>query len=173
MSSEIPDAVERALASHDAFDREKDGYTLETTVFDTDITVDEAEGKRDGEFTVTVFLPTLEAAVADETVPSVVEDGWFETLERRLADTFSVAQTGTHEPIRLERDAEEVRVILEYLAWDGAAGVDDAKTLIEYVEGTFAQGMIPGYEYHGPAGALLNRATQQGAEAAADDGTPL
>lgn len=162
MTDEIPGPVERALTNHDAFDHSGDGYELTTTVFDVAIDADDAPGERDSTFTVTVFLPTLDAAVADESVPAVVEDGWIETLERRLDDTFSVAKTSTHEPVDLERDTDEVRVTLEYVAWDASEGVEDAKTLIEYVEGTYAQGMIPGYEYQGPAGKLLERAKQHG-----------
>lgn len=174
----LPDPVERALESHEAFSiRERqpsaridsesdsdvpDGYELETTVFETHVTAREADGRRDGVFELTVLLPTLDAAVADEVVAPVVEDGWFETLERRLEDTFTVAHTSTHEAPTVERDGDEVRVHLEYTAWDAREGVDDAKALIEYVEGTFAQGIIPGYEYRGPAATLLESAQARG-----------
>ncbi|WP_254766983.1 DUF5813 family protein [Salinilacihabitans rarus] len=167
--TDLPDPVARELESHDAFEPADDGYDLETTVFDAAVTADEAEGERDGAFRVVVAVPTLDAAVAGETVAPVVEDGWFETLERRLADVFSVAHTSTHEQPRLERDDDEVRVILEYVAWDAGEGVDDAKTLIEYVEGTFAQGIVPGYEYRGPAKALVENAQRHGRQAADDE----
>ncbi|MFC6716861.1 DUF5813 family protein [Natrialbaceae archaeon GCM10025810] len=172
---DFPEPVERALESHDAFARvdldetasdDRVGFDLETTVFDAAITADEAEGKRDGRFRVTVFLPALGAAVADDSVAQVVEDDWFETLERRLQDIFSVAHTSTHDDPVLERDDDEVRVILEYAAWDAEEGVEDAKALIEYVEGTYAQGIIPGYEYVGEAATLLENAQSRGQEAA-------
>ncbi|RZH66392.1 DUF5813 family protein [Natrinema altunense] len=159
------------LESHDAFDRTDDGYDLATTVFETTITADDAEGKRDGRVRVTVTLPTLGAAVADEVVADPVEDGWFETLERRLADVFTVAHTSTHDEPVVERDATEVRVHLEYTAWDATDGVEDAKALIEFVEGTFAQGIIPGYEYQGEAATLLENAQNRGQQAADGDGT--
>ncbi|SDQ26399.1 DUF5813 family protein [Natronobacterium texcoconense] len=168
--TELPDAAERELESHDAFAPTDDGeYELETTVFDATVTADDAEGKRDGEFTVTVSLPTLDAAVEGETVAPVVEDGWFETLERRLGDVFSVAHTSTHDEPVVERDSSEVTVRLEYVAWDAAEGVEDAKTLVEYVEGTYAQGIIPGYDYRGPAATLLANA-QQNAQNATEEG---
>ncbi|MFU8867191.1 DUF5813 family protein [Natronococcus sp.] len=168
--TELPQPVERALEDHDAFDALEDGYELTTTVFETTVAATDAEGKRDGRFRVTVSLPTLDAAVADEAVAPVVEDGWFETLERRLGDTFTVAQTSTHEEPTVERDGGTVRVELEYVAWDAAEGVADAKALIEYVEGTYAQGLIPGYEYRGPAATLLESAQSRGREAAEGDG---
>ncbi len=163
--ADLPDPVAAALESHDAFDPTDDAddaYELTTTVFETAVAATDAEGKRDGEFRVRVALPTLDAAVAGETVAPVVEDGWFETLERRLEDVFSVAHTSTHEEPTLERDGDDVVVTLEYVAWDAAEGVDDAKTLIEYVEGTYAQGIIPGYEYRGPAATLLENAQSRG-----------
>lgn len=124
----FPDPVARELEAHDAFEpADNDTYRLTTTVFEATVIASDAEGKRDGEFTVTVSLPTLDAAVANEAVASVVEDGWFETLERRLEDVFSVAHTGTHDDPIVERDTESVTVTLEYLAWDAAEGVEDAK----------------------------------------------
>ena len=163
--TELPAAAERELESHDAFTPTDEGYDLTTTVFETTVTATEAEGKRDGRFHVSVTLPSLDAAVADETVAPVVEDGWFETLERRLEDTFAVAHTSTHEEPAVDREGEDVHVTLEYVAWDAGEGVDDAKTLIEYVEGTYAQGIIPGYEYRGPAATLLENAQDHGQEA--------
>ncbi|MGM0387469.1 MAG: DUF5813 family protein [Natrinema limicola] len=169
--TDLPASVDRALEAHDAFARTDDGYTLTTTVFETTVTADDADGKRDGRFHVTVFLPTLDAAVAGEHVADVVEDGWFETLERRLDDVFGVAHTSTHDEPVVERDGDEVRVCLEYTAWDATEGVEDAKALIEFVEGTYAQGIIPGYDYRGPTATLLENAQQQGQQAADDNGS--
>ncbi|WP_255170436.1 DUF5813 family protein [Natrononativus amylolyticus] len=171
--TDLPGAVDRALEAHDSFAPTADGYALETTVFEAIVTAAEAPGERDGAFHLIVDLPSLSAATHDPVDP-VVEDGWFETLERRLADVFSVARTSTHEEPRLERDPERVRVVLEYVAWDAEEGVDDAKTLIEYVEGTYAQGIIPGYEYRGAAATLLESAQQRGQQADGErGGTPL
>ncbi|WP_439027471.1 DUF5813 family protein [Haloarchaeobius sp. DT45] len=158
--SEIPVAVERALDRHDAFTAADSGYVLDTTVFEALVTATDGEGKRDGEFVVTVWLPTLDAAVTGETVHEVVEDGWFETLELRLEDTFDVATTTTHDPPEVTRTDDEVVVELSYVAWNASEGVEDAKTLVEFVEGTYAQGIVPGYEYGGPAAELLQSAVQ-------------
>ncbi|WP_440766159.1 DUF5813 family protein [Natronorubrum sp. DTA7] len=162
----LPDPVARELESHDAFEpTTDDSYKLTTTVFDATVTASDAAGKRDGAFSVTVTLPTLDAAVAGEAVAPVVEDGWFETLERRLEDVFTVAHTSTHDEPTVERDATDVTVSLEYVAWNAGEGVDDAKALIEYVEGTYAQGIIPGYEYQGAAATLLENAQSRGQRA--------
>ena len=175
---EPPEVVERAFEASEAFDSTDGGYALSTTVFETAVTataigdgtataIDDgtATATEDGpaaRFHASIWLPTLDAAVAGEPVPAVVEDGWFETLDRRLQDAFSVAQTdGETEPV-LERDEGVVRVRLTYAPPTARQGVADAKTLIEFVEGTYAQGIIPGYEYRGPAATLVERASNAG-----------
>jgi hypothetical protein len=164
--SEMPEPVRRALDRHDAFSPSDDGFSLDTTVFETVVTATPAEGKRDGRFLVTVSMPSLDAAVAGETVHEIVEEGWFETLSLRLEDTFDVATTSSFEEPRVEHHGDEVRVELEYTSWNAREGVEDAKATAEFVEGTYAQGIIPGYEYHGPAAMLLENAVQN-----ADNGT--
>ncbi|WP_246998613.1 DUF5813 family protein [Halosolutus gelatinilyticus] len=168
--TDLPPAVERELDAHDAFRPSDEGYDLTTTVFETIVAADDAEGERDGRFVVTVVLPTLDAAVAGESVADVVEDGWFETLERRLKDVFTVTHTSTHDDPLVDREDDEVRVTLEYVAWDAREGVEDAKALAEFVEGTFAQGIVPGYEYRGEAATLLENAQNRG-QSESEDGS--
>ena len=175
------DAARDALVSHGAFDpREDDAFACTTTPFDATVAVDPAEGKRDGVFTVTVSMPTLSAAVESEAVADVVEDGWYETLELRLEDAFDVTQTTTTDSIEVERDGDAVHVELSFTGWDAGQGVDDAKALIDFVEGTYVQGIIPGYDYGEPVSQLRQAARQRGERAAEDDdrtgghgGTPL
>lgn len=162
--STLPDAVRRELESHDAFEPADDGYRLTTTVFDATVTAEAADGERDGRFAVVVTLPTLDAAAADP-VAAVVEDDWFETLERRLRDVFTVARTSTHDDPVVDRIDDEVRVTLAFTAWNAREGVEDAKALVEFVEGTYAQGIVPGYEYRGAAATLLENAQSRGQEA--------
>lgn len=169
--TDLPAPVERELDAHDAFTPADVGYDLTTTIFETTVTADEADGDRDGRFVVTVSLPSLDAAVAGESVASVVEDGWFETLERRLQDAFTVAHTSTHDDPVVDLEGDDVTVALEYVAWDAGEGVEDAKALIEFVEGTYAQGIIPGYEYRGEAATLLENAQNRGQQAADGDGS--
>ncbi|ELZ06271.1 hypothetical protein C482_00575 [Natrialba chahannaoensis JCM 10990] len=168
----LPEAIDRELAAHDSFDpadptdEDPEQYELTTTVFDARVTATDAPEPRDGQLTVEVTVPALNSAVAGETVAPIVEDSWFETFERRLADVFTVAQTDTHQDPGVERHDETVTVELEFTAWDAANGVADAKALIEYVEGTYAQGIIPGYEYEGSAATLLESAQSRGQQAA-------
>ncbi|WP_254862314.1 DUF5813 family protein [Halovivax gelatinilyticus] len=168
----MADAVERALDTHDAFEPGADGYVLETTVFDVSVTATAAEGERDGAFEVTVVVPTLSAAAVDH-VAEIVETDWAETFERHVQDAFTVARTSTHDEPVVERTDDSLRVKLAFTAWDATEGVSDAKALAEYVEGTYAQGLIPGYEYRGPARSLQTNAQQRGQEPVDGGGPPL
>ena len=150
----------------DAFDREEE-FSLTTTVFDAAVTATTDPEDDSYRFRIHVELPTLDAAVANETVASVVEEDWQATFERRLADVFTVADTDTHDGPVVDRERSSLIVRLEYTARGPTSGVEDAKALVEYVEGTYAQGLIPGYTYRGPAGELRANA-QDRAQSAVD-----
>ena len=49
-------------------------------------------------------------------------------------------------------------------------GLDVAKTFVEYVEGTYVEGVVPGYDYRPPVSDLLSQAGQGDGERG---GTPL
>jgi hypothetical protein len=182
-SEAMPAAVRRAFERHDAFERvdgdtfehvDGDEFALESTAFDVAVTAAPAPAEgRAGVFSVSLSVPTLSASVADPSdVAPVVEDGWFETFERRLEDAFDVAKTSDGEPPVLERGDDEIEVTLRFESWDAADGVADAKALAEYVEGTFVQGLIPGYDYVGAAADLRGEAAANagsGADAAGGD----
>jgi hypothetical protein len=187
----IPDAVAGAFARHEAFTATGEGdgsagtegsFALESTAFDVRATASAVASERAGRFRLVVTVPTLSACVTDPSaVADVVEDGWFETLERRLGDAYDVAKTSVEGEPTLDRGAESVRVAFAFEPWQADTGVSDAKALAEYVEGTFLQGLIPGYEYVGVAAELQAAATQttsDGDRDGSDDapsrgGTPL
>jgi len=172
----VPAAVAEAFECHEAFAVDGDAYRLDSTAFDVTATAVPVDSGKAAAFTVIVPLPTLSATVADpDDVAPVVEDGWFETLQRRLEDAFDVARTSYGDDPHVERDGDTVTVTLAYESWDASDGVADAKALAEYVEGTFVQGLIPGYDYVGVAAELRSQASQN---TAGDDdgdrsGTPL
>ncbi|MFC4408094.1 DUF5813 family protein [Haloarchaeobius iranensis] len=155
------ESAERAFERHDAFTPADDGYDLTTTPFDVRATATTTDDDR-AAFEVTVRLPTLDTVVADEAVPPVVEDGWYDTLALRLADSFDPTKTVDHEEPAVERRAGTVAVTFSYRSGRAKTGVEDAKVLAEFVEGTYVQGLIPGYDYEEPAGDLLATATNGG-----------
>jgi hypothetical protein len=155
--SPIPKAIDEAFRAHDAFVGDGDRYRTETTVCEATATAVPTDGDRAGAFSVIVTVPTIDVAAADE-VGSAVTTGWCETFALRLGDAFDVATTSDHDEPTVERGGGVVTARFEYRAWRADRGVADAKALVDYVEGTYAQGVIPGYEYEGPVASLVEQA---------------
>jgi hypothetical protein len=157
---ELPDRVRRAFADHGSFEPDDDGvWTAETTPFDGEV---RAEPVADGRtrFLVTVRVPTLSAVTTDE-VADVVEEGWAETFELRVVDVGGVTRKEHEFDPAVTVDDAEIRVTFELTDINERRGVDDAGALINFVEGTYVQGVIPGYEYTEPVTDLLSAARQQ------------
>ena len=150
------------FAAHDAFEPRDDGFALTTVPFDS-----HAEAIDSG-YRVGVRAPTLDAAT-EESIAEAVRQGWFETFERRLADAGSVTRGAIDVPApTVERDAGSVRVTFAFEHDDPAGAADAAKALAEYVEGTYVEGIVPGYSYEPPVADLLTRARQHGDEGDGD-----
>jgi hypothetical protein len=158
--SELPERVERAFAGHEAFsDAEGATFAVTTTPFEAVVAVrvDEDAVRAD----VTVWVPTLSAA-ADEHVAEVVEDGWLETFERRMEDAEQPLSRGQSVDPEVRVEGEEV--VVEATVESGAPTpvAEDARSLVEYVEGTYMEGVVPGYEYGEPVASMRERARQAG-----------
>ena len=151
--------VERAFRNHPDLERTDEGE-FETTEkpFENVVTLDQ-DGD-DHRYEVVVRTPMLDAAVEGETVADVVEDGWFETLELRLEDVHTVADTDDAAPPEIAREGDEVVVTVEFASSDPDRAAEDALAIAEYVEGTWVQGIIPGYDYREPAASLREGARQ-------------
>ncbi len=166
MTEELPAPIERAFGRHEAFETAGEGYVVATTAFRGRVTAVATPGGF--AFTVTVRIPTIQAATADEVGEAVVE-GWFDTLGRRLEDAPKATRADVGlETFRAERDGEDIYVTYGFEWDDPERGADIAKTFVEYVEGTYVGGVVPGYEYEPPVADLLDRASQ-----GEGDGTPL
>lgn len=111
------------------------------------------------EYRVISRVPMLDSVVEGETVADVVEEGWFETLERRLAGTPKVANAETTDP---EIDQKLGTVVVEVTIHDAepARAPGEVQAVIDYVVGTWMEGVIPGYEYTDEVQALRERASQ-------------
>jgi hypothetical protein len=145
-----------AFATHDAYESADDGYVLTTTPFDGRVVAE------DELYRATVMMPTLDAAT-DEPVDEVVEDGWFETLSLRLED----AGSATHADIEVSDPTVERRDEAVFVEWtvslgDATRAAEAAKALIEYAEGTYVEGIVPGYSYQSPVADLIARARTEG-----------
>ncbi|MGM0590886.1 MAG: DUF5813 family protein [Halobacteriota archaeon] len=159
--TELPDRVRRAFRDDDAFEALSEGrYESVTTHFEGRVSAAAVDGGR-VHYRVTVRVPMLSAVTEDEVAP-VVEDGWYETFELRVKDAGGVTR-GTHdfEP-SVRRDGERAVVEVDFEDLDERRAVDDARALIDFVEGTYVQGIIPGYQYEAPVTELVNRALHAG-----------
>ena len=159
--SDIERRVERAFGDHGSFER-RDGTTFESVTTSFDGLVDSSPaGEGRIAFRVTVRVPTLNE-VTEDRVADVVEDGWFETFERRVEDVGGVTARERDLDPTVRRDAGEVVVEVEFEDIDEHRGVNDAGALIDFVEGTYVQGIIPGYEYTDPVKSVISQARQTG-----------
>jgi hypothetical protein len=161
--TDVQRRVDRAVRDHGSFERRgEDGFESVATPFDATVEVTPGENGR-LMFDVQVQAPLLSDAV-DEHVADVVEDGWYDTFQRRVTDVGAITK-GEHDlSPTVRRSGGDVVVELSFSDIDERRGVDDANALINFVEGTYAQGIIPGYEYTDPASQLLEDARQTGGD---------
>jgi hypothetical protein len=169
MTERIPERVAEAFGGHDAFERENGAFVVTTTRFEGRVTASDTDDWA-YEYTLTVRAPTLSTAVEGESVGPAVEDGWFDTFERRLADApkSTRADVDLGEFSLTEEGGDAVATFtFEYGNSDRAPEV--VKAFAEYVEGTYAEGVVPGYDYGGVVAEMLDEASSH------DDrsGTPL
>lgn len=159
MSDDRP--VDRAFAGHGGFESTDGEYVSTATPFEATAVATERDGA--WQFRVTVRVPTLSAAVEEGDVGDAVESGWFDTFSLRVADAYDVVHGDPEgaDPV-IDRTEDRVTVELAFEASDPVRGVDDAAALVNFVEGTYVQGVIPGYEYGEPVASLLHRARQAG-----------
>jgi hypothetical protein len=157
--SEVPGRVRRAFADHGGFEKVTTGeYASTSTAFDATVAVGEEEAGH-VPFTVEMQVPSL-SAVVDGDVAGVVEDGWYETFELRVRDASGVTR-GDHDLEPAVRQAgDSVVVTAEYTDINERRGVDDAAAFVTFVEGTFVEGVIPGYDYTEPVSSLLSSARE-------------
>jgi hypothetical protein len=150
----------RAVARHDAFERVGETrFESTTTAFDAVVTTGEVDGRV--ALDVQVRVPTLSAVVVDEVAP-VVEEGWLETFELRVDDVADVTAADRDLEPTVRRDDEGVVVEATVTDLNERRAVDDAAAVVNYVEGTYVQGIIPGYDYTEPVSGLLDRARTGG-----------
>jgi len=170
MTDDVPERAARAFAGHDAFERDGDGFRVTTTRFEGRVTARETDDWALA-YTLTVRAPTLDSAVEGD-VGTAVLDGWFDTYERRLEDAPKATRADVELSgfeVREEAGDAVAEFTFEFGNADRAPGV--AKAFAEYVEGTYAEGIVPGYDYRGVVAELLGDAASTGD--GSRGGTPL
>jgi hypothetical protein len=165
--TDTPAAVETAFEDHGSLSPDDAGATVTTTAFDGVVTAAPTDGVGHS-YTVTVQAPTLGAATADEVGDAVATD-WLRTFRRRLSDAPKATRAVVElESFTAEREGETVRVEYVFEHGNPTAAAAIATTFAEFVEGTYVEGIVPGYDYQPPVAGLLSQASQGG-----ESGTPL
>ncbi len=145
-----------AFETHNAYEPQDGAFSLTTTPFEGRVAVE------DSHYHVRVEVPTLTGAT-EESVADAVADGWFETFALRLEDAPGATRANVEIPEpTVERVDSRVVVECEFTHENPAHAAEAGKTLIEYVEGTYVEGIVPGYSYLPPVADLLSRAREHG-----------
>lgn len=141
-----------AFESHGRFVHEKDDvFELAGLDFEAWVRVGTEE------IVLVQELPMLDATVVGESVAPVVEDGWFDTFERRVEDVTNVTNVDLREP-SIDREGELIHLEIRFPA--EAGGPEEAIAAANYIEGTWVEGIIPGYEYDETVQSIRSRARQ-------------
>jgi hypothetical protein len=155
----VPEKAREAFERHDAYSGGDGEYVLETTAFDSQVTATETDSWA-LRYTLTVRAPSLDSAV-EEDVGSSLLDGWFETFERRLEDAPMAVrddiELGEHS---VQSENDRAIVTLSFPFGNADRAPDVAKAMAEYVEGTYVEGVVPGFTYRPPVSELLDHARQ-------------
>lgn len=142
-----------ALAAAEEFEETDGAYRVTTAQFEARV--------RPGpeRWTVVVEVPTIEAAVVGD-VGDAVAAGWFETFERRLDSVTGVTRTDEVAAPDVGREGDVVVVETSFAPADDPAA--EALAVVNYVDGTWFQGLIPGYDYVEEVEAMRQRARRHG-----------
>ena len=160
--SDLSDRLQRAFEQHRSFEPHSEPpaeptFESVTTSFDGVVTADTADNEISASITVTA--PLL-GTVTDDEMADIVEDGWYETFELRVTDVGKIFRTDREVAPTVTRDATSVVVEATLTDTNADRVVDDAGALIDFVEGTYVQGIIPGYEYTEPVDGIIDQARQ-------------
>jgi len=157
----------RSFEEHDAFLADDGAYRVETTAFDgrVEIGIEKGDEDRDGRslrYRLVVRAPTLSAATEESIGPNL-EEGWFETYERRLEDAPGAVRDDVElEELTVHTGGGEAVAEFTFTLGDVDRAPAVAKAVTEYAEGTYVEGIVPGFTYRPPVSDLLGRARKAG-----------
>lgn len=156
--SGVIDSVRADLADHPRFTRTGEAFTVLETPFDARVCVSRT-GTEQLQYQLTIDMPTLDAVVTGETVPRVVEDGWEETLQLRLEDAHQVASSIPDAEYTFSRDGKCISMTVTMrTSLSSPVPPGGLTALVGYAEGTYLEGVIPGYAYRSPVREMVDRA---------------
>lgn len=165
----MPDRAVRAFEAHDAFEREDGWFQLTTVTFDVRVRARETDDWALA-YELEVRAPMLSATVEGE-VGEALEAGWFDTYALRLEDAPGAVRESVELSALDVTEASGEAVATFTFEWGNADRAPAiAKALAEYAEGTYMEGVVPGFEYREPVAGMLAAAEQN---SGGRGGTPL
>jgi hypothetical protein len=175
MPDELPAAAARAFDGHDAYERAAGGpaFVLTTTRFDATVTArDQGEPEWALTYELEVRAPMLSSVTADEVGPAV-EEGWFDTFALRLEDAPGAVRDSVDIDLDVTEAAGDAVATYQFQFGDADRAAAIAKAFAEYVEGTYMEGVVPGYDYQPPVSEMLASARGAGGDEGSGDPMPL
>jgi hypothetical protein len=158
--SDARERAVRALHRNDSvMSQSDDRYVVTSTTFDAELQVQTDDSHL--VFDIELKIPMLDAATKQD-VPEVVENGWLDTFSLRMEDAASATRGQDALTIETTQDEDVAVVRAEIKDIDAKRAVDDCVSVVEYAEGTYVEGIIPGYDYTGIVGGLVEKATETG-----------
>ncbi|MFW6437267.1 MAG: DUF5813 family protein [Halococcoides sp.] len=112
-------------------------------------------------WTVEIRVPTIDAVATDPVGPAVKDD-WVETFRRRARDASGATRRSIDPEVSIDRTDEHLVVTYAFEEGVTDRALDVARDIALFVEGTYVQGAIPGYDYESPLSELLNQAKESG-----------
>lgn len=153
----MPADVAAAFEAHDAYERNGEEFRLTTTAFGGQVRFQETDGYATA-YELTVRAPMLSAAT-DDDVGAAVEDGWFDTYALRLEDAAVSIRDSVDVDYEIREEAGDAVATFRFEWGDPNRAAAIAKALAEYTEGTYVEGIVPGYEYEEPVASLVSSAS--------------
>jgi len=119
-------------------------FTSKTTTFDAKFEVNIIENGI--KCRVEMEVPTIDSIVLEE-VESIVKEGWLETFSLRLEDIGGAVQNELDSVEIKLKNEKKVGIIIEFSSESISRGIGDSKAIVDYIEGTYREGIIPGFKY--------------------------
>lgn len=153
--------LHREFDTHDDFEPENDGYRVTSTPFDVEVCFSRMD-EQTIRYRCTCTVPSLEAVIENETISPVLLEGWADPMERRLQDVDHATSAIETAAVTCSWDREQFDIEIRFTRpADAPVPTDAIVAIVGYIEGTYLEGVIPGYQYGPPVDAMLASARER------------
>ena len=156
--------IDARFTTHSEFEEGDERYVVQSTPFEITVTFSVETGDSI-EYLVEATVPSLDAVIVEESISDSLLEGWAEPFERRLRDVEQAWSSMSDVIVECDWDRDEFIASFRFSrVSDAPAPTDDIVALVGYLEGTYLQGIIPGYEYSEPVSGMLEQARDRAEE---------